>query len=86
MGLAGMLGGAAYSGFRSKFNTMTLVVAFVLSIFCIHNTRTCEDKKGYPDSRGFVKFGYAISIILLVLICIIFALDLFFKIAKVSPI
>jgi hypothetical protein len=86
MGLAGMIGGAAYQGFRSKLNTVTLITAFVLSIFAIHNYRTCEDNKGYAKERGFAKFGYGISVTIIVLLCIIFALDIFFKVAKVSPI
>ena len=87
MGLTGMVGSSVYAKYRSKIGTIALAAAFVLSIACIHNTRTCEDKKGYPDSREFVKFGYGISIALLVLICIIFALDLFFMVAKkVSPV
>jgi hypothetical protein len=86
MGLASMIGGAAYQSFRSKFNTYTLVTAFILSIFCIHNYRTCEDNKGYAKERGFAKFGYGISIFLLVVICILFAFDIFFKVTKFSPI
>ena len=86
MGLVGMLGGGAYAGLRSKLNTVTLIVAFILSIFVIHNTRTCEENKGYPKDRGFVKFGNRIAITTLVITCILFALDLFFKFAKFSPI
>ena len=86
MGVAGMIGGAAYQGFRSKLHTMTLVVAFVLSIFAVHNYRTCEDNKGYAPNHGFAKFGYGISVFIIVILCIIFALDIFFKVAKVSPI
>jgi len=86
MGIASMIGGAAYGQFRSKLNTVTLLTAFILSIFVIHNTRTCEDKKGYPKDHSFVNFGYGISIFLLVILCIIFFLDLFFKLTKFSPI
>ena len=86
MGLASMIGGAAYRDFRSNLHTVTLITAFILSIFVVHNTRTCENKKGYPQSRGFVNFGYGISIFIIVVLCFVFAADIFFKVSKFSPI
>jgi hypothetical protein len=86
MGLVSFLGGSAYGEFRSKLNTITLVTAFILSIMVIHNTRTCENKKGYPPDHTFVNFGYGVSIFILIAICIIFALDLFFKATRFTPI
>ena len=81
-----MLGGGVYGNLRSKLNTVTLVIAFILSIFVIHNTRTCDEGKGYPKDHTFVKFGNGIAIAILVITCILFAMDLFFKFSKFSPI
>ena len=86
MGLASIVGGIAYSHYRSKLNTVTLLTAFILSIMVIHNTRNCENNKGYPIDHGFVKFGYGISIFILIICCILFTMDLFFKVVKFSPI
>jgi len=85
MGLLSMLGGGAYSKVRSHFSTVTLVIAFILSIFVIHNTNKCENNKGYPKDRGFVNTTYRISVTVLVLICVLFALDIFFAVTRFSP-
>ena len=86
MGIASMIGGPVYGKIRSKLSTVTLLTAFVLSIMVIHNTRNCEDNKGYPPTHKFVNFGFGISIFILVICCILFAMDLVFKVLKVSPI
>ena len=86
MGIGSMIGGASYGQLRSKLNTVTLLTAFVLSIMVIHNTRNCEDNKGYPPKHTFVNFGYGISIFIFVICCILFAMDIFFKVTKFSPI
>ena len=76
----GLLGTA--TTFRGMVNTVTLVTAFVLSIMVINNYRTCDSGKGYPEEHGFQKFSYGISIAILVVACILFALDIFHIIMK----
>ena len=85
MGIASMIGGGAYGQLRSKLNTVTLVIAFVLSIMVINNYRQCG-ATGYPESKPIVNSSYYLSILILVVACILFAMDLFFMVMKKSPI
>jgi hypothetical protein len=72
--MAGVLG--TYNNFRGKLNMVTLVTAFVLSIMVINNHNQCQAGKGYPTEHGFVKFSYAIGIIILIIVCLLFGIDL----------
>jgi len=69
-----LLGAAATN--RGKINTITIAVAFALSIMVIHNYRTCEDGKGYPTSHSMQKTFYALAIIILIACCLLFGYDL----------
>ncbi len=68
------LGAAATN--RGSINTLTMIVAFVLSIMVINNYRQCEKGKGYPSSAPIVKMSYALSIIILIACVLLFAYDL----------
>jgi hypothetical protein len=78
--MAGLLG--TYDNMRGKLNLVTLITAFVLSIMVIHSHNECENGKGYPSSAPFVSFSYGISITVLVICCILFALDIFSMVMK----
>ena len=69
-----LLGSAATH--RGAVNTMTVAVAFALSIMVINNYRQCEDGKGYPESRTFVNMSYYLAIAILVACCLLFGYDL----------
>lgn len=73
--MAGVLG--TYNDYRGKLNMITLVTAFVLSIMVINNYNQCQAGKGYPADNGFVKFSYAIGIIILIIVCLLFGIDIF---------
>ena len=73
--MAGILG--TYNDYRGKLNMITLVTAFVLSIMVINNHNQCKEGKGYPASHGFVTFSYAVGIIILIIVCLLFGIDLF---------
>jgi len=66
-----------YNNIRGKMNMVTMVIAFVLSIMVIHSNRQCEEGKGYPSSAPFVTMSYGVAIFILVILCILFALDIF---------
>ena len=68
--------------FRGMINTVTLITAFVLSIMVINNYRQCEDGKGYPVSHPFVSMSYIISVMILIVACILFGLDIFNMVTK----
>jgi hypothetical protein len=70
----GFLGAA--SSTRGRVNTMTLGVAFVMSIMVINNYRQCEEGKGYPEPRTFVNMSYALAIIILIACCLLLGYDL----------
>jgi len=70
----GLLGAAATN--RGSVNTLTMAVAFVMSIMVINNYRQCEDGKGYPKTRTFVTWSYALAIIVLIACCLLFGYDL----------
>lgn len=72
--------GSAFSSIRGKLNTITLVTAFVLSIMVINNYNQCEDGKGYPSSSKFVKMSYGISIMILIVCVLVFAMDIVLKV------
>ena len=76
----GMLGAAA--SFRGMINTVTLATAFVLSIMVINNYRQCEAGKGYPASKPIVSMSYYIAIMILVVACVLFGLDIFSMVMK----
>ena len=76
----GMLGSA--NSFRGMINTVTLATAFVLSIMVINNYRQCKEGKGYPVSKPIVKMSYVISIIILIVACLLFGLDIFTMVMK----
>jgi hypothetical protein len=61
---------------RGSINTVTMVIAFVLSIMVINNYRQCEKGKGYPSSAPIVKMSYTLSIIILIACVLLFAYDL----------
>jgi hypothetical protein len=61
---------------RGKVDTVTLSVAFVLSIMVINNYRQCEDGKGYPKSHTFVSMSYTLAIVLLIACILLFSYDL----------
>ena len=67
------------ANFRGRFNMFTLVLAFVLSIMVIHNTRQCEKNKGYPSSAPMVTMDYTIAIIILIVVILLFVFDLYNK-------
>ena len=66
----------AASTHRGSINTVTMVIAFVLSIMVINNYRQCEKGKGYPSSAPIVKMSYTLSIIILIACVLLFAYDL----------
>jgi len=76
----GMLGSA--NSFRGMINTVTLATAFVLSIMVINNYRQCEKGKGYPASHPIVNMSYYIAILILVVACVLFGLDIFNMVMK----
>ena len=78
--MSGILGAAA--NFRGMINTVTLTTAFVLSIMVINNYRQCEAGKGYPTSKPIVSMSYVISIIILIVACLLFGLDIFTMVMK----
>ena len=65
-----------YSSLRGKLNIISLIIAFVLSIMVVHTHNQCEDNKGFPKSAPFVSMSYAISIIMIVILCLIFSSDI----------
>jgi hypothetical protein len=58
---------------RSKLNTVTLVISFVLCIMIINNYNQC---KKYPADNSAVKASYGIAIVVLIISCLIFSFDL----------
>ena len=63
--------------FRGKINTVTIIIAFVLSIMVINNYNQCDDNKGYSTgSKPYVQGSYIIAIIVLIVACLLFAFDL----------
>jgi len=73
--MEGLMG--TYNNIRGKLNIVTLVTSFVLSIMVINNYRQCEEKKGYPQHHGFVQFSYGISVVILIICCALFGIDLY---------
>ena len=69
-----LLGSAATH--RGSINTMTMAVAFVLSIMVINNYRQCKPGSGYPSSAPIVKLSYTLSILILVACCMLFGYDI----------
>ena len=76
----GLLGSA--NNFRGMINTVTLATAFVLSIMVINNYRQCEAGKGYPTSAPMVSMSYWIAVMILVVACLLFGLDIFNMVMK----
>ena len=70
----GMLGAASTN--RGYINTLTMGVAFVMSIMVINNYNQCKKGKGYPDSAPIVTTSYALAIIILIACCLLFGYDL----------
>ena len=70
----GVLGAAASN--RGSINTMTMGVAFVLSIMVINNYNQCKKGIGYSDSAPIVTTSYALAIIILIACCLLFGYDL----------
>jgi uncharacterized membrane protein YidH (DUF202 family) len=70
----GLLGAASSN--RGYVNTMTMGVAFVMSIMVINNYRQCEQGKGYPKNNTFVSMSYALAIVILIACCLLFGYDL----------
>jgi hypothetical protein len=75
-----LLGSA--NNLRGMINTVTLGTAFVLSIMVINNYRQCEAGKGYPTSAPMVHWSYYLSIIVLIVACLLFGLDIFNMVMK----
>ena len=69
-----LLGAAATN--RDAVNTLTMAVAFALSIMVINNYRQCESGKGYPASHPVVTMSYVLAIIILIACCLLFGYDL----------
>ena len=70
----GLLGAASTN--RGSVNTLTMAVAFVMSIMVINNYNQCEDGKGYPQPRTFVTWSYALAIVILIACCLLFGYDI----------
>jgi len=70
----GLLGAAATN--RGSVNTVTMALAFVMSIMIINNYRQCKDGKGYPKNRTFVNMSYTLAIIVLIAGCLLFSYDI----------
>ncbi len=68
--------------FRGMINTVTLAIAFVLSIMVINTNRQCKEGKGYSTSTPIVSMSYWISVMILVVACILFGLDIFNMVMK----
>ena len=75
-----LLGSA--NNFRGMINTVTLATAFVLSIMVINNYRQCEKGVGYPTSAPIVNMSYVLAIIILIVACLLFGLDIFNMVMK----
>ena len=73
--LAGILG--TYDNMRGKLNIVTLVTAFILSIMVINTHNECTPGKGFSSDAGFVKMSYGISVTILVIVVLLFAMDIF---------
>ena len=70
------------SRFRGMINTVTLAIAFVLSIMIINTNRQCKEGKGYDTSTPIVSMSYWIAVMILVIACILFGLDIFNMVMK----
>ena len=70
----GLLGAVGTT--RGYVNTMTIVVAFIMSIMVINNYRECKKGKGYPNNNTNVNRSYTLAIVILVACCILFLYDL----------
>ena len=68
--------------FRGMINTVTLATAFVLSIMVINTNRQCKKGKGYDTSTPIVSMSYWIAVMILVIACILFGLDIFNMVMK----
>jgi hypothetical protein len=76
----GVLGSA--NNFRGMINTVTLATAFVLSIMVINTNRQCKEGRGYDASAPIVSMSYWIAVMILVVACLLFGLDIFNMVMK----
>ena len=76
----GLLGSA--NTFRGMINTVTLATAFVLSIMVINTNRQCKAGKGYDTSTPIVSMSYWVAVMILVIACILFGIDIFNMVKK----
>ena len=70
------------SRFRGMINTVTLAIAFVLSIMIINTNRQCKAGKGYDTSTPIVSMSYVLAVIILVVACLLFGFDIFSMVMK----
>ena len=70
------------SRFRGMINTVTLAIAFVLSIMIINTNRQCKEGKGYDTSTPIVSMSYVLAVIILVVACLLFGFDIFSMVMK----
>ena len=70
------------SRFRGMINTVTLAIAFVLSIMIINTNRQFKEGKGYDTSTPIVSMSYWVSVMILVAACILFGIDIFNMVRK----
>jgi len=61
---------------RGYLNTMTILVAFVMSIMVVNNYRQCKKGKGYPKNNTNVNRSYTLGIIILVCSSILIMYDI----------